>query len=179
MLAIKTPLAQTRLIRTTRPSRTKIARCSVSVRARSSGQRDSNKAVLEAFFLGRAFAEAINDRLGAALGDLLSEFGKADAERRQFWKEFEAEVQDRASAALSKATQSSKYTQRQLPENATLPRTTTGAPIGPVPTRRGQQQTSSASQRLLQESVDDVRAEVAAARSELQRFRSTRNNGRL
>lgn len=47
---------------------------------------DSNKAVLEAFFLGRAFAEAINDRLGAALGDLLSEIGKADAERRQFWK---------------------------------------------------------------------------------------------
>lgn len=32
---------------------------------------------------------------------------------------------------------------------------------------------------VVQESVDDVRAEVAAARSELQRFRSTRNNGRL
>lgn len=47
---------------------------------------DSNKAVLEAFFLGRAFAEVINDRLGAALGDFLSEIAKADAERRQAWK---------------------------------------------------------------------------------------------
>ena len=46
----------------------------------------SNKAVLEAFFIGRAFAETVNDRLGAALGDLLSEIAKADAERRQAWK---------------------------------------------------------------------------------------------
>lgn len=47
---------------------------------------ESNQAVLEAFFLGRAFAEVVNDRLGAALGDLLSEIAKADAERRQSWK---------------------------------------------------------------------------------------------
>ena len=46
----------------------------------------SDRSVLEAFFLGRAFAETINDRLGAALGDLLSEIAKADAERRQAWK---------------------------------------------------------------------------------------------
>lgn len=47
---------------------------------------DSNKAVLEAFFIGRAFAETVNDRLGAALGDFLSDIAKADAERRQAWK---------------------------------------------------------------------------------------------
>ena len=41
---------------------------------------------MEAFFIGRAFAEVLNDRIGAALGDLLAEIAKADAERRQFWK---------------------------------------------------------------------------------------------
>ena len=46
----------------------------------------SDRSVLEAFFLGRAFAETINDRLGAALGDFLSEIAKADAERRQAWR---------------------------------------------------------------------------------------------
>ena len=46
----------------------------------------SDRSVLEAFFLGRAFAETVNDRLGAALGDLLSEIAKADAERRHAWR---------------------------------------------------------------------------------------------
>ena len=33
--------------------------------------------------MGRALAEVLNERLGAALGDALAEFGKADAELRQ------------------------------------------------------------------------------------------------
>ena len=92
-------------------------------------------------------------------------------------REFENEVQERASAALLKSTQTSNTAQKQLPENATLPRTTTNAPIGPVPgTTTGapiapvpristgaatgpvagsnpQPQSSSASQQLLQVSV--------------------------
>lgn len=39
--------------------------------------------MLEAFFVGRALAEVLNERLGAALGDALAEFGKWDAETRQ------------------------------------------------------------------------------------------------
>lgn len=39
--------------------------------------------MLEAFFIGRALAETVNERLGAALGDALAEFGKWDAETRQ------------------------------------------------------------------------------------------------
>ncbi|KAL0018169.1 hypothetical protein WJX79_008648 [Trebouxia sp. C0005] len=87
----------------------------------------SDRSVLEAFFLGRAFAETVNDRLGAALGDLLSEIAKADAERRQAWK--------------------------------------------------SQPQNSSASQLLLQETVDDVRAEVASARAVLQQYKASKNQG--
>lgn len=39
--------------------------------------------MLEAFFVGRALAEVLNERAGAALGDALAEFGRWDAETRQ------------------------------------------------------------------------------------------------
>lgn len=39
--------------------------------------------MLEAFFVGRALAEVLNERLGAALGDALADFGRWDAETRQ------------------------------------------------------------------------------------------------
>lgn len=39
--------------------------------------------VLEAFFVGRALAEVLNERLGAAAADALAEFGKLDAELRR------------------------------------------------------------------------------------------------
>ena len=43
----------------------------------------SSKSILDAFYYGKAFAETVNERLGAALDDLLSELGKQDAERRE------------------------------------------------------------------------------------------------
>ena len=39
--------------------------------------------MLEAFFVGRALAEVVNERLGAAVGDALAEAGKLDAELRR------------------------------------------------------------------------------------------------
>jgi hypothetical protein len=39
--------------------------------------------MLEAFFIGRALAETVNERAGAALGDALANFGTFDAEFRQ------------------------------------------------------------------------------------------------
>ena len=44
---------------------------------------DANRALLEAFYVGRAFAQTVTERLGAALGDFLSEVSKADAERQR------------------------------------------------------------------------------------------------
>ncbi|DBB07309.1 TPA: hypothetical protein ACH3X3_008809 [Trebouxia sp. C0006] len=164
MLTQNTPLAIRPSVSTAFICRSKARhqRRSTLVRARFDTNKGSDRSVLEAFFIGRAFAETVNDRLGAALGDFLSEIAKADAERRQVWKEFESEVQDRAKAALFKSTQSRLPRQKQLPENASLPRTTTNAPIGPVPRTttgaptgpvarsRSQPQSSSASQLQLQ-----------------------------
>lgn len=50
--------------------------------SKSAAQQES-RGMLEAFFVGRALAEVLNERLGAALGDALAEFGKWDAETRQ------------------------------------------------------------------------------------------------
>ncbi len=41
---------------------------------------DEANGVLDAFFLGKAIAETVNERLGAALGDALSEITKVNAE---------------------------------------------------------------------------------------------------
>ncbi|KAL0019954.1 hypothetical protein WJX79_005092 [Trebouxia sp. C0005] len=143
MLTQNTPLAIRPSVSTAFACRSKVRhqRQSTVVRARFDSNKGSDRSVLEAFFLGRAFAETVNDRLGAALGDLLSEIAKADAERRQAWKEFES------------------------------------APTGPVATSRSQPQNSSASQLLLQETVDDVRAEVASARAVLQQYKASKNQG--
>lgn len=43
----------------------------------------SNRSILDAFYYGKAFAETMNERLGAALDDVLSELGRQDAERRE------------------------------------------------------------------------------------------------
>jgi hypothetical protein len=47
-----------------------------------------SKPVTHAFFVGRATAEAIVDRLEDALTDFLSAVGKFDAERREDFRNF-------------------------------------------------------------------------------------------
>lgn len=39
--------------------------------------------MLKAFFIGRALAETINERLGNVVGDTLAEIGKLEAEFRK------------------------------------------------------------------------------------------------
>lgn len=64
------------------------ATCAISTNASdasdlASAAAQESKNILEGFFIGRALAETVNERLGAALGDALAEFGKWDAETRQ------------------------------------------------------------------------------------------------
>jgi hypothetical protein len=39
--------------------------------------------MLEAFFIGRALAETVNERLGSVVGDVVAEVGKLEAELRR------------------------------------------------------------------------------------------------
>ncbi len=102
--------------------------------------------LLQAFFVGRAAAEVINERLEVVLTDALSEVGKFDAEAREQLRQFTQEVTERANRAAE----------------ATNPGQATS----------GVRQPSSEPVDL-QATIDELRAEIALLRNELQRYRSS------
>ena len=59
--------------------------------------------LVQAFFVGRAVAEVINERVEVALTDALSELGKFDAEAREQLRQFTEEVIERANRAAEAA----------------------------------------------------------------------------
>ena len=105
--------------------------------------------LVHAFFVGRAVAEIINEQLENSLTDALSELGKFDAEARERLRQFTEQVVERANREA---------------ETSKLGRTTTAiVPQGSQPVD-------------LQAMIDELRAEIALLRAELQRYRS--NSGR-
>jgi|SRR4028119_1934450 hypothetical protein len=105
-----------------------------------------NNHVIHAFFVGRALAQAINEQVEEALTNALSELGKFDAEQRERLREFTQQVMERAEREA---------------EAAVVGRTTTAiVPHGSQPLD-------------LQVTIDELRAEVARLRAELQRYRSS------
>ncbi|MBU7586100.1 MAG: hypothetical protein KAF91_25070 [Nostoc sp. TH1S01] len=98
--------------------------------------------LLQAFFVGRAVAEVVNERLEVALTDALSELGKFDAEAREQLRQFTEEVIVRANRAAEAANAGQTTTSGQDPVD-------------------------------LQANIDELRAEIALLRNELQRYRSS------
>jgi polyhydroxyalkanoate synthesis regulator phasin len=102
--------------------------------------------LVQAFFVGRALAEVVNERLEVVLTDALSEIGKFDAEAREQLRQFTDEVIERANRAAAAAQTG---------------QTTTGT-------------TSTGADGVdLQATIDELRAEIALLRNELQRYRSS------
>jgi polyhydroxyalkanoate synthesis regulator phasin len=99
------------------------------------------KPVLNSFFLGRALAESLNDKLGETLTYTLSELGKINAEQGEKLRQFTQEVIDRAARESTNAGGN----------------TTTVSSTG---------QTVD-----VQETIDDLRAEIARLRAEIQNHR--------
>ncbi len=101
--------------------------------------------LVHAFFVGRAAAEIVSEKLENALTDALSELGKFDAEAREQLRQFTEQVMERAN---------------REEETANLASTTTAiVPQGSQPDD-------------LQAMIDELRAEIALLRAELQRYRS-------
>ncbi|ARV60317.1 hypothetical protein BZZ01_18280 [Nostocales cyanobacterium HT-58-2] len=100
--------------------------------------------LLQAFFVGRAAAEILTERLEFAFTDALSELGKWDAETREQLRQFTEEVIERANRAA---------------EAAGAAQTATYGESGSAPVD-------------LQAKIDELRAEIATLRTELQRYRS-------
>ncbi len=101
--------------------------------------------LVQAFFVGRAVADILNEQLENALTDALSELGKFDAEQREHLRQFTEKVMERAEREA---------------ENARVAQTTTAI------VTQGSQSVD------LQAMIDELRAEIALLRSELQRHRS-------
>lgn len=100
--------------------------------------------LIHAFFIGRATAEMLYEVAENALTDALSELGKFDAEQREQLRQFTSQVTERAGHEEELAVQG---------------RTTSAlVPIG----------LQSAD---LQATIDNLRAEIAQLRSELQSYR--------
>ncbi|WP_310483591.1 DUF6825 family protein [Chamaesiphon sp. VAR_48_metabat_403] len=99
------------------------------------------KPSLNSFFVGRALAQRLNDKLGETLTYTLSELGKINAEQSEKLRNFTQEVIDRAARETANAGGN----------------TTTVSANGRTVD--------------VQETIDDLRAEIARLRAEIQRYR--------
>ncbi|MGC1248991.1 MAG: DUF6825 family protein [Spirulinaceae cyanobacterium] len=102
--------------------------------------------VIHAFFLGRAFAEVLGEQLEDTLTNALSELGKFDAEQRENLRQFTAKVMVKAEQAQGEVN--------------TTPSTATVA--------------TKSSPADLQQTIDELRAEIARMRTELKLYVTTK-----
>ncbi|CAN0897885.1 Uncharacterized protein At4g13200, chloroplastic [Linum grandiflorum] len=70
----------------------------------TSGGNES-KNVLDAFFLGKALAEVLNERIESAVGEVLSTIGKLQSEQQKQIQSFQDDVVERAKKAKQGAAQ--------------------------------------------------------------------------
>lgn len=64
---------------------------------------EESKAVLDAFFLGKALAEALTERAESVVGEVFSVVGQWQAEQQKQVQEFQEEVVQRAQKAKERA----------------------------------------------------------------------------
>ncbi|KAL2957279.1 hypothetical protein AAZX31_18G137000 [Glycine max] len=78
--------------------------CSIWPGGPGSGDSDSsNRSVLDAFFLGKAVAEALNERIESTVGEILSTVGRLQAEQQKQVQDFQEEVLERAKKSKEKS----------------------------------------------------------------------------
>ncbi|KAI4326387.1 hypothetical protein MLD38_031708 [Melastoma candidum] len=93
-----------------------------------------SKNVLDAFFLGKALAEALNERIESTVGEFLSTFGRFQAEQQKQVQEFQEDVLERAKRAKEKAAREALEAQGLIP---TSPAPTNGSAAGSSPASTG------------------------------------------
>ncbi|KAJ9543482.1 hypothetical protein OSB04_023189 [Centaurea solstitialis] len=106
-------------------------RCNCS----SSPGENESKEVLDAFFLGKALAEALNERIESTVGEFLSTVGRLQAEQQKQVQEFQDDVLERAKKAKEKAAREAmeaqglvrKPTSSSIISSSTANKTTNGS----------------------------------------------------
>lgn len=84
---------------------------------RDSGENES-KTILDAFFLGKAVAEALNERVESAVGEFLSTIGRLQAEQQKQVQEFQDEVLEKARRAKERAAREAQSSIPQAKSSA-------------------------------------------------------------
>ncbi|KAL2319499.1 hypothetical protein Fmac_028468 [Flemingia macrophylla] len=93
--------------------------CSIWPGGPASGDgASSNKNILDAFFLGKAVAEALNERIESTVGEFLSTVGRLQAEQQKQVQDFQAEVLQRAKTAKEKAAREAMEAQGLIAKSA-------------------------------------------------------------
>ncbi|KAI5014199.1 hypothetical protein ZWY2020_055589 [Hordeum vulgare] len=93
---------------------------------------DESKAVLDAFFLGKALAEALTERAESVVGEVFSVVGQWQAEQQKQVQEFQEEVVQRAQKAKERAAE--EVVDDKGPKTLKGPSTTIVTPAPTSPT---------------------------------------------
>ncbi|CAL0324420.1 unnamed protein product [Lupinus luteus] len=98
-----------------------IVPCNSSIRPNgsSSGDGDSSSTnVLDAFFLGKAVAEVVNERIESTVGEILSAVGRLQAEKHKQVQIFQEDVFERARKAKAEAAREPTEAQELISKSA-------------------------------------------------------------
>jgi hypothetical protein len=106
-----------------------------------------SKPEVNAFFVGRALAQAIGEQVEKTLTQALSDLGKFDAEQRERLHAFMEQVMQRAQQQAAATHPSANAAE-------------------------GDFNFANEAEGDLQATIDELRAEIARVRAELQRYRS-------
>ncbi|MGL5074442.1 MAG: DUF6825 family protein [Waterburya sp.] len=112
-----------------------------------------NNPVTNAFFVGRALAEVLSEKLEESFTNLMSDVGKFDAEQRENLRQFIEEVQLRAEQAAGSSTAYPNSTPSNTSNTINIDFNNTNS-------------------EDLQAMLDQLRAEIATLRSELKKYRN-------
>ncbi|KAG2712029.1 hypothetical protein I3760_04G105600 [Carya illinoinensis] len=143
------------------PHRVRIC-CNSSTRPGGSGSGDSDsRSILDAFFLGKAVAEALNERIESTVGEFLSSIGRLQAEQQKQVLDFQDEVLERAKRAKEKAALEAMEAQGIVSSKSSTVNTTpvtnsVNSPSGlTTPTAQSEQDVSNKEETVIGVSNDD------------------------
>lgn len=117
--------------------------------------------VTNAFFLGRALAEVLSEKLEESFTNVMSDLGKYDAEQRENLRQFIEEVEYRAQQAAGNASAHSSDIGKTSNSNSS----NSGSSSINI-------DINTTNSEDLQTMLDQLRAEIATLRAELKKFRN-------
>ncbi|OKH18773.1 DUF6825 family protein [[Limnothrix rosea] IAM M-220] len=103
----------------------------------------------QALTYSRVFAEVLKEKVETSLTDVLSDLGKLDAERNKWVKEFNEEFQARAEREIKRNPDAGKPVTISIDDDDSTD---------------------------FQETIDNLRAEIAALKAELREYRDRQSN---